>query len=450
MHRSIRRTIRGFAPALALLGVAAACRDFLTGGDLSNDPNRPLAATAQQLFVGVQSNLWALLLSAPNRYAGLWTQQFLGGGIQYQPLYNYERDETTTNGLYTGLYVTGGLVDVRRLEAQTTAAHDSVFLGVAQIQEALLVGTGADLFGDIAYKGALTGQQNVPLTPQLEVYDSVQVLLSRAVVNLQAKGPTNTGPGAADLSYGGDPARWTRLAHTLEARFYLHTAEVRPGAYAQALAEARQGITSARDNFAATFSGAANEQNFFYQFQTGPRAGYYTPNPQFVALLKARSDPRLADYFNPTQTDLSAARLSPSYTQPLVTANENLLIWAEAAQRTGQEADARAQLNAERAIAGLGPVAAGLAGNALLVEILTEKYVSDFGSLEVWNDYKRTCFPNLTPTVAGEKIPPRLYYDQAERLTNTTIPDPNHQPFRNANDPANATADGTGEACKAQ
>jgi hypothetical protein len=64
----------------------------------------------------------------------------------------------------------------------------------------------------------------------------------------------------------------------------------------------------------------------------------------------------------------------------------------------------------------------------------------------VWNDYKCTCFPNLTPTVAGEKVPPRLYYDRAERLTNSTIPDPNSQPFRNPNDPANRTVDGTGEA----
>jgi hypothetical protein len=445
----MNRTLRGLALAAAAGLGAAGCNDFLTGGDLTSDPNRPLAATSQQLFVGVQSNLWALLLSAPNRYAGLWTQQFLGGGIQYQPIYNYERDESTTNGLYQGLYVTGGLVDVRRLEAQAAASRDSLFLGIAQVQEALLVGTGADTFGDIAYNGALAGEANVPLTPQLAVYDSVQVLLSRALVNLQSKASTNAGPGSADLSYGGSAAKWTRLAHTLKARYYLHTAEVRPAAYAQALAEARLGITSAGDAFVATFSGNANEQNFFYQFQTG-RAGYYTPNPQFVALLKGRSDPRLADYFNADQSDLSDARLATNYTQALVTANENLLIWAESAQRTGATAEALAQLNAERALAGLAPAPASLAGGALLTEILTEKYISDFGSLEVWNDYKRTCFPNLTPTVAGEKVPPRLYYDQAERLTNSTIPDPNSQPFRNPNDPANKTVDGTGEACLGQ
>lgn len=449
------RATRRLRPALAavLLGAAslagAGCNDFLTGGDLSSDPNRPLNATSRQLFAGAQTLTWEITLGALNRYAGLYTQQFTGEGIQYRPIYEYERDEALTAGTYAGLYTGGGLVDLRRLQAQTAAARDTVFVGIAQVQEALLVGTGADVFGDVAYDGVFTGQANLPLTPQLAVYDSVQALLSRALVNLRAAGPTNAGPGDADLAYGGDPARWAALAHTLKARFYLHTAEVRPAAYAQALAEARQGITTAAGNYVAPFTGNAGEQNIFYQFQT-VRAGYYIPAAPFVTLLAQRGDPRRADYFNAAATNLSAARLSPGYTQPIVTADENLLIWAEAAQRTGDDAEARTQLNGERALAGLGPVAGSPAGDALLAEILTEKYVSDFGSVEAWNDYKRTCFPNLTPTVAGQKIPPRLYYDQPERLTNTSIPEPNQQPFRNANDPANRTSDGTGQACLGQ
>ena len=447
MHRIFRRLV----PAVALAGLSAAvgCRDFLTGGELTNDPNRPLAATSSQLFVGVQTGIWELLLGSVNRYAGLWTQQFLGGGIQYDPIYNYIIDETTTNGTYSGLYSAGGLVDIRRLESQTAASHDSLFLGIAQVQEALVIGTGADIFGDISYNGALTGQKNVPLTPQLAVYDSVQALLSRAIVNMAATGPTNLGPGAADLSYGGNAAQWTKLAHTLKARFYIHTAKVRQGVYAQALPEAQQGILSPSDNFVATFSGNSGEQNIFYQFQT-VRSGYYIPNPSFVDTLKNRNDPRLSDYFNAKQTDLSAARLAQNYTQPLVTANEGLLIVAESAERTGNDGVALAQLNAERTLAGLAPVSSSVTGNALLTQILSEKYVSDFGSIEVWNDYKRTCYPNLTPVVAGAKIPARLYYDQTERLTNNTIPQPTQQPLRNPDDPPSKTVDGTGAPCLGQ
>jgi hypothetical protein len=434
---------------LALAG-AAACNDFLTGGDLDRDPNRPLTATPAQLFVGVQSNLWALQASDPSRIAGLWTQQFEGGNIQYIDIYNYGRDESTTNGFYQSLYLGGGLADIREMQRLSREVGDSLFVGIAQIQEAMLIGTGASIFGDIVYTQAL-GDPNPALDNQLAVYDSALSLLAKGIANVSSTNPRNVGPGAADLVYGGDGESWARLAHTLRARYYLHLAEVRGnGAYQSALAEARQGIVDAADNYTATFSGAPLQQNFWYQFAVVNRPGYLVPGETFVNLLEARDDPRLERYFNEDLSDLNEDLLQPDAPQPLVTANENLLIWAEAAYRTGNEAEARTQLDRARALAGLGPVAAGTSGQALLREILTEKHIALFQSLEVWNDYKRTCFPNLTPAVAGQRIPARLLYDAGERQTNTSIPDAAAQPFRNRNDPANTTSDGTGEACRAQ
>ena len=364
------------AAALLLVVGAAACGDFLSGGELSTDPNRPTQATSTQLFIGIQSNIWAELESDPTRITSMWVQQFTGTNFQYVNIYNYGVSEQTTNGFHASLYTGGGLVDLRKLEVQSATAGDSLFLGVAQVQEALLMGTGADLFGDLVYSQALKGTPNPPLDPQLNVYDTVQAVLGRALVNLSATGASNFGPGRADLSYGGKAAKWIKLAHTLKARFYLHTAEVRPGAYAQALAEAPLGITDTSDNFEAVFSGNSNEQNFWYQFDVVNRSGYLTPNAGFVSLMESRNDPRLTNYFNADDSDISDARLAPDFTQPLVTANENLLIWSEAADRTGDQGTAVTKLNAERALAGLPPKA--LAGQALLTEILTEKYVSDF------------------------------------------------------------------------
>jgi len=439
------------AAAIALLAGAAACGDsFHTGGELSTDPNRPTQATSTQLFVGVQSNIWAELQSDPVRITSMWAQQFTGTNFQYINIYEYGVSEQTTNGFHAALYTGGGLVDARKIEKQSAATHDSIFLGIAQVQEALLMGTGADMFGDLVYSHALTGQANPPLDPQLAVYDTVQVVLSRAIVNLAATGPTNFGPvpSSADLAYGGDPTKWTQLAHTLKARFYLHTGEVRPGAYALALAEAPLGITDPANDFIAVFSGNANEQNFWYQFDVVQRPGYLTPNADFVGLMQSTNDPRLGQYFNADQSDLSDTRLEPNFTQTLVSANEDLLIWSESAYRTGTPGVAQAELNDERALAGLGPVSAS--GQALLAAILTEKYIADFQSIEAWNDYKRTCSPNLVPVVPGKKITARLYYDASERQTDSSIPQPTQQPARNPNDPANAVSDATGQPCIGQ
>ena len=107
------------------------------------------------------------------------------------------------------------------------------------------------------------------------------------------------------------------------------------------------------------------------------------------------------------------------------------MIIAESAFQLGQTGLALSALNAERTDAGLQPVA-----STTLADIMTEKYIALFQNIEVWNDWKRTCLPALTPAqgaVGG--IPGRILYAQSERNTNTNIPLPSAQPARNWNDP---------------
>ena len=432
--------------------MATSCKtDFLTGGDLGTDPNRPSVATPSQLFMGAEAAIWALLGSDPARVTGMWAREFAGGQNQYQSIYNYLYDEGIQSGFNVGLYAAGGLVDIVRAQKITRDAQNFAFLGILQVQEAITMGTGADLFGDLVYSHALTNEANPPLDNQLAVYDSVEKLLTAAIANLASTAPTSATPAGSDLVYGGDAGLWTALAHTLKARFYMHTAEVRPGAYAQALTEAQQGISSNAGTYVGAFTSNSAETNFYYQFEvTAGRGGYLIADQQFVTLLENRNDPRRADYFNAAATRLSDARLAPSFQQPFVTYDENTLIWAEAAYRTGDQVTALSKLNQERANHGLA--AEAVAGQTLLNEILIEKYIADFQvGHEAWNDYKRTCTPNFPPTQAGEKMLGRMYYDPNERFTNTNIP-PAGQGFngsRNPNDPPNATSDGTGQPCLA-
>src|SRR4029078_2211662 len=102
------------------------------------------------------------------------------------------------------LHTGAGLVDMKRLQAGARLVGDSLYLGIAQVMEGALMGTGADLFGDLVYKEALQGTQNPPLDDQRFVYDSVQQVLSAGIANINSNVAGNAGPGAADLVYGGD------------------------------------------------------------------------------------------------------------------------------------------------------------------------------------------------------------------------------------------------------
>ncbi|MBL8961975.1 MAG: SusD/RagB family nutrient-binding outer membrane lipoprotein [Gemmatimonadetes bacterium] len=454
------------ACAATALVATGACSDFLSGDKLDSDPNRATSAQASQLFTAMQVNSYYVLNGHAARVLAMWTQQMAGTDRQYIGYDQYSVTEGNF-GEFTAAFTGGGLPDIRAIQADATTAGNRTMLGIAKVWEAMLIGFLTSNYGAIPYSQAADPAKfpTPKLDDQVAVYAALQTLLDGAIADLQA----NRGSvGNLDLSFGGDPAPWIRVARTLKARFYMHTAETNSGAYALALAQAQQGISSKAGNLTEYHSSSSGEENIWWQFIARDRDSYIRPGKFLVDLMKQRNDPRIPEYFAlndngeyggaaPGQgldpelhSNLSDTRLTPDFAQPLVTWEETQGIIAEAAYRGGNETLARTAMNALRTDAGMTALTA-LTGPALLKQIMEEKYIAIFQSTEVMADYKRTCYPNLTPannsSAAG--IPARFTYPVAERTSNPNIPAVGSQPRRNANDPANATSvDGT--ACRGQ
>lgn len=443
MRRSLLTLLCG---ALLVLG-ASGCSDYLSGPGVGTNPNQPSSASRDQRLAAVQASMTTLLTGSLARAACMWTQQCAGVDRQYATLEKYVTTEDDFNGEWQRVYDGGGLIDIRFIEADAAQAGDSVYEGVAKVIEAMDVGTAADLWGDIPYSDAAGANPTPKFDSQQSVYAALQGVLDQAIAELGGPG---AGPGKVDLWYGGDAAKWTQLAHTLKARYYLHVAERDPANYARALAEANLGISDSARDLKTHQSTASTEWNVWYQFQVVQRSGYLDMGAELVNLMVARSDPRLPNYFakdgnglyqgaNPgdasdptTQSNLSATRLAQTYRQPLVTHAENLLIISEAAWQTGDTARALDSLNAERVGAGLSALS-GIPAQALLDSIMIEKYVVMFQNIEVWNDYKRECIPALVPA-SGTAVIARPLYGSSEANTNPNFPG---EPAtgRNWNDP---------------
>lgn len=451
----MHRTWRQAAGVLVPIAMLAGCKDnFLTTRQAAFNPNFPSSATTGQLFVGVETSLTMLYTSDFARTICMWMQQCAGTDRQYKTLGIYSYAEDAYNTVSDLFYPAGGLIDIRRIEAASDSNNDKVYGGIARVQEVLVIGLAADLFGDVPYSKAL-GDSAPPLDPQQQVYAALQSKLDTAVTLLSSN--QGAGPGALDIFYSGDHTKWLHLAHTLKARYYLHVAERDPSAYAKALTEAQQGLQKGED-FLATFGSNPNENNPWYQFVVNNRAGYLSPGKYLIDLMRARNDPRLAVYFTPAQAGAGAGQyvgyapntgvstsnfsqfngatasnpLNQSYRQPLVTWAENQLIIAEAALNAGNQPVADQAYNAERSAA-FGATYTPVAGVALQ-DVMLEKYIVLFQNVETWNDYKRTCIPPLKPAT-GTVIPGRLLYPQDERNANPSIPEPADQPVRNWNDP---------------
>lgn len=449
-----------------LTGLSVGCSEFLTGEKLDSDPNRPTTAEAAQLFTASQVNSYYIVNGHAARVLAMWTQQMSGTDRQYIGYDQYSITEGLF-GEYSAAYTGGGLIDLRSIQDEAEANDNRALAGIAKVWEAIVMSFVADMYGDAPYSEAVRADILTPaLDPQMDIYAALQTLLDEAIADL-ASGQGSV--GALDLSLGGDTQAWTRVAHTLKARLYLHTAEVNPQAYALALAQAQLGINSPAGDLNEYHSNAAGEENVWWQFIARDRDSYIRPGKFLVDLMKSRNDPRLPEYFSENgsgdyegaapgegldtdkHSNLSDIRLDPSFAQPVITWAENQAILAEASYRTGAIGPARTALDALRAEYGLGPIAGGLSGAALLTKILEEKYIALFQNYEAYNDYKRTCYPNLTPSSNAYQgnIPARFTYPVAERSANPNVPVPSQQPRRNTNDPVTTTAP-DGSACIGQ
>lgn len=433
------------AAAALALAASLACSDWLSAPEAVKNPNEPTTATINQLFVAAQTSLTVQYTSDLARTACVWMQQCAGTERQYQELGLYRYGEDSYDAPFSLVYTGGGLIDLRRMQTLADSSGDQVYGGVARVMEALQVGLAADIWGDIPYSEALVNPTSPKLDPQQEVYAAIQAKLDTAITKLAGDGP---GPGDVDLFYSGDASKWTRLAHTLKARYYMHVAE-REGqtAYQNALREALLGLQSAADDFRAIAAQNPQSNNAWYQFTVIQRAGYMFAGQFLVDMLKTRNDPRLTEFFQPNaQGEFVGAKpgdqtssvfshfmveTDPAFRQPIVTWEENQLIIAEAAFKLGNTSQALTAVNAVRQAVGLSAL-----GSVTLNQILEELYIVLFQNPEVWNVYKRTCFPTLTPAPGATAIPGRLLYAAGERNANPNIPDPGAQPARNWNDPA--------------
>lgn len=463
-------TLAGLAAAtLAVSG----CSDFLTGAGIDENPNQPVTATTQQLFVAAQAQAFVRQEGQIARTGVMFVQQLSGTNNQQKDYgSSYLNTESAYSGMFSGFYTGGGLVDWRRVQAESRAAGDQQFEGIAKVWEALQMGTAASVWGDIPYREAV-GEATAPaLDPQQQVYADMQALLSEAITLMGGKGP---GPAGNDLVFGGNTARWTRVAYTLKARFHMHTAErLGASAYQAALAAAQNGINEMPSVADATNQqGAGNLRTFHGTTeQEGNLWGQFivarsdlAAGLEFATILNRRtSDPRRAGYFtlindtiacggaakspciiganrfgaaSTTPSIVATARRPYNFRQPIVTWEENQLIMAEAKLALG-DPTAITHVNNVRASVGLP----ALGGPATLPMIMEEKYIALFQNIEVWNDYKRTCFPAILPAGApvAKEIPGRLPYGLSERQSNKNIPLPNAQPLRNWNDPNPCTS----------
>lgn len=461
--------------ALLATTVLTGCEKFTKGYDIS--PNLPLGAstnlllTTSEVATGLQEETNAARLSA------IWTQQFTGVTRQAAGLDAYQTLASDYDSDWANFYQ---YVLTNSRLTQTSADRDKnpLIKGIAQTLEGLSIGHATALWGDIPYSEALNDAIAKPkFDMQRDVYAQLQVVLADAIVNL---GKPGLNPGTADVYFSGNKTKWLAVANTLRARYYLHMKD-----YANAAKYAALGIQSVAGNMVLQHPGTADQvdYNLINSFLDQQRPGDITADAAFATKLlatqhtNAKTDEsgRLGYFYALTfvkgqqngyanidyEPNIYDGAFTPSSAYPIVTYEENQLISAESQLRLNATTgfttalsalnDVRAYHNgtnspyaangtphyaaytaADFAVGGIAANDAVDANEALLKEVLTEKYLSLIGQIEPFNDQRRATtlagasnasisVVGVKPT-KGTKLPQRFLYPQIEVTTNPNTP----------------------------
>ena len=475
MKKPLKLLVPGLLAATALAG----CEKFTTGYDVN--PNVPSGASTSLLLTSVEVATGLQEATNAARVSSIWTQQFTGVSRQHAGFDAYQTLASDYDGDWGNTYLNVSN-NARLAEAGADADKNPLVKGIAQTLEGLSIGQATALWGDIPYSEAFNPAIAKPkFDAQKDVYTSVLALLADAAANLAKPGAS---PGGSDIFFNGNGPKWLAVANTLRARFYLHTKD-----YANAAKYAALGVSAPANDLVMPFGGTAidSDTNLLYDFLASDRTGDITADAAFATKLLATIHPnaktnetgRLQYFYAKTFDGKITANATIDYEPnifddgtyspgngafdsstpyPMVTFAEAQLILAEAQIRLGNFAPALAALNAVRAshasatsiYAANGPVqydaytaadfaAGGIAvygaanaNEALLKEILTEKYLSMIGQIEPFNDQRRATplaggsalarsVVGVTPK-KGNALPQRFLYPQIEITTNPNTP----------------------------
>ena len=463
---SILRTVARAGVAVALAAHLTGCEGLL---DVNENPNAPEQARVDiRLPALITMFVHSTYYGENSLWGAEWLQQFSYNRAtrSYAEVHRYELAETDATTAWDYFYTRPANESRQMIEDASTEA-DIYYRGLGKLFNAWTFQVITDLWGPVPFVDAGDPRIREPrYDEQKVVYDGIEALLEEAIADLSS--PTGRRPTTNDLLFGGDMARWVKVARFLQARVNLRLAYA-PGENqvqraTAALTALESALASNSDDADFVYPGGANARNPNWTFQD--QRNLLVASEFLVELLKARSDPRLPIMFTPIVydsirgttryrsttpryvghrngsaqlTDSTVSWIGPyfsnenaslnvvSYADQKFTEAEARLIVsgaaaADAPYREGIRANMQKLGVATAAINAY--LAARPALNTLanpLEEIITEKYIANFLKVEPWNDWRRTGYPVVPAPVEQallEGIPQRIRTPGSELSNN--------------------------------
>lgn len=436
-----------------MLFTAESCsKTFYTNAN--KNPNSPNTVTPGTLLTGVEVSLGYSRGGDFSRFASMIDQQTVGVSRQSAAYEVYTFTNQDPESAWDNMY-DDVMENDYQLMLQASKAGDREYYGIGQILMAYSLQQMVDCWGSIPYSQAFQGAANTQ--PKFDndaaLYDTAAMLCYRGMINVNSSANDKAVPSGDDIMYAGAAANWTKFAHAILARLFIHQSYIKStntnvtAMADSALAHAGMSFGSIADDAQIVFGSAATNNAPWYQFNT-QRADIefayvdytspdYTP---FMDSLLVEKDPRVNLMIDSTMEPQTGDGLGAFYDGPgssspltgvveLATYSEMQFLSAEAVLRgatgvaqTFYTAGITAHMtklgvdNAHIATYLTGPwgVLSAIPATAI-VQNAWEENIALYTSPEAWTLWRRCNWP-LTPTSsnAGGAIPRRFLYPQSE------------------------------------
>lgn len=311
--------IKFLIPLVAFLGVS--CKKFL---DVNTDPNNPVTVEVSKLLPTTQRTLGdALSMDEQNgglsEILAVYTHQMTtreeadkygitGVDVNIQTAWSKLFSSTANPG--TSFPVYGVIQNLEDIITNATAAGNLRYAGIAKILKAYTYSVAVDVFGDVPFSEANKLKEGI-LYPKFDddaaVYESLFALINSGIADLTNNtAPNPQVPGADDLMYGGNVARWTKAANTIKLKMYTQIRKVKNiTADVTALLNGGNLISQTSESFLVPYGPnlATDDRNpGFYTYFATQRSNHVSPwfyeimkgyNPR---IFSGNPDPRINYY----------------------------------------------------------------------------------------------------------------------------------------------------------
>lgn len=406
----------------------SSCENYF--GDINEDPNNPTDVTLDVLLPSIEVQTALIYGGDLSRFLSVVTQHVEGVERQWASINDYSISTSNMNTAWrTNLYA-GSLIDLNLLKEKAVAEDLGHYEGVANALLAYSWMMATDVWNDMPYQEAFQGTDNLQpaFDSQEFIYSQVFSLLDAATALFDKDGGGKV-PGTDDIMFEGDIDKWKKFVQVTKARAYLHLALVDNSNYGKALTALQGGFESNDDDARFPWGDGETSAAPWYQFNRD-REGDIEFNPDLRARMEALGDdPRLPLY---DQTFSGHSVMIKAQPYPFASFTEQNFMRAECMMQTGGDAQAihdayiagiqasmdYYEVDGAAYIASVNP---GV-GNVTLENIIMQKHIALWTEPEVFNDWRRTGIPVLTPN-SGTTVPVRMPYSVQEILFNTNTPD---------------------------